>query len=327
MRDVRATLNQSAKGYYRHHKQAWFLDAVQFYCDAVRRFAADLSAAAIESRGLRGFSEYLVSYVSGARFQVLAQEANALGAELAEVDYCVLIGGGGFTVRNYKSEADYSAEILDTFDKFKQGAVNDYLVQYRSAPEAMNHIEAKIVEFVAKLHPDLFSRLGSFCEVNSGIDETIGVFDREIVLRRIPRIRLKFRAHGLQFCFPRLSTVSKAVQGCEAFDLALAQKLLSAGASIVCNEFVLSGRERILVVTGPNQGGKTTFARMVGQLHYLARSSVPCPAQRHNSSYSTSSSPISNARSGSRLCAASWRMIWYGSTTSWTAPRRDPSSS
>ena len=79
-------------------------------------------------------------------------EANALGADLAEVDYCVLIGGGGFTVRNYKSEADYSAEILDTFDKFKQGAVNDYLVQYRSAPEAMNHIEAKIVEFVAKLH-------------------------------------------------------------------------------------------------------------------------------------------------------------------------------
>lgn len=29
MREVRATLNQSAKGYYRHHKQAWFLDAVR----------------------------------------------------------------------------------------------------------------------------------------------------------------------------------------------------------------------------------------------------------------------------------------------------------
>ena len=275
MREVRATLNQTAKLYYPHHKQAWFLDAVSLYCDAVRRFAADLSAA-IELRGLRGFRDYLVSYVSGARFQLLAQEANALGAGLAEVDYCVLIGGSGFTVRNYKSEADYSAEILDTFDKFKQGAVNDYLVQYRSEPDAMNHIEAKIVEFVAKLHPDLFSRLGSFCEVNSGfIDETIGVFDREIqfYVAYLEYVS-KFRAHGLQFCYPRLSTVSKAVQGCEAFDLALAQKLLSAGAAIVCNEFVLSGRERILIVTGPNQGGKTTFARMVGQLHYLA--SIGC---------------------------------------------------
>ena len=281
MREIRATLDQSAKGYYRHHKQAWFLDAVRFYCDAVRRFAADLSAAAIESRGLRGFREYLVSYVSGARFQFLAQEAHTLGAHLAEVDYCVLIGGGGFTVRNYKSEADYSAEILDTFDKFKQGAVNDYLAQYRSAPEAMNHIEAKIVEFVAKLHPDLFSRLSSFCELNSGfIDETIEAFDREIqfYVAYLEYVS-KFTAHGLQFCFPRLSTVSKAVHACEAFDLALAQKLLGAGASIVCNDFVLSGRERILVVTGPNQGGKTTFARMVGQLHYLASIGCPVPGR------------------------------------------------
>lgn len=277
MREVRAILSQSAKLYYRHHKQAWFLDAVSLYCGTVRRFAADLSAAAIKSRGLRGFCEYFISYVSSIRFQSLAQEANALDTDLANVDYCVLIGGSAFTVCNYRLEGDYSAEILDTFDKFKQGAVNDYLVQYRSEPDAMNHIEAKILEFVAKLHPDLFSRLSSFCELNSEfIDETIGVFDREIqfyvaYLDYVSR----FAEHELQFCFPRLSAGSKAVHVCETFDLALGQKLLSTGASIVCNDVVLSGLERILVVTGPNQGGKTTFARMVGQLHFLA--SVGCP--------------------------------------------------
>lgn len=90
----------------------------------------------------------------------------------------------------------------------------------------------------------------------------------------------KFKQLGLSFCYPEITTNKEEVYLYEGFDLALAHDKVTKGETVVVNDFWLENGERLVVVTGPNQGGKTTFARMFGQVHYLAKLGVPIPGKK-----------------------------------------------
>jgi len=277
---MRRYLNMIDKLDYKNHKEGWFLEAVDIYCDAVSCLVHDLSLVDLKSRGLLAFSEYLTNYAKSERFMSLLAETKKLKTDLSTVKYCVIIKDSTVKVRKYELETDYSIEVEKTFEKFKQGAVKDYRVKLYEGP-GMNHVEAQILDFIAKLYPDIFSSLDQYCAQHINfLDETISVFDREIqfyvaYLEYVAKIK---RA-GLKFCYPQVSGQSKEVYDYDGYDLALAYKRITENSTIVCNDFYLKDKERIFVVSGPNQGGKTTFARTFGQLHYLASLGCPVPGR------------------------------------------------
>ena len=173
MRAMRDDLVQADKRYYQYQKESWFLDAVEIYCDAIKCLAHDLTAADLKSRGFVAFRQYLVNYAASEAFTLLLAETQKLKADLSTVKYCLLIKDNGFKLRKYESETDYSAEVEETFDKFKQGAVKDYSVKFSDWPD-MNHVEAKALDFVAQLYPDIFASLASYRVKNANyLDETI----------------------------------------------------------------------------------------------------------------------------------------------------------
>jgi DNA mismatch repair protein MutS len=278
MHGMRVRLAASEKSYYKYQKEALFLEAAEIYCDAVEKLLGDLREHASVSRGLLAFRTWLAEYAASDAFKTLTSEVKELKSELSAIRYAVLIKGSSITVRNYDSEPDYSAAVEATFAKFKQGAVQDYLVKF-SDFSGMNHVEAMVLDRVALLNPKVFLALDDFCVGHKGFpDQTITDFDREIQFYVAwLEFAEKFERAGLRFCYPQVSDTCKNVISRDGFDLALAGKLVRENTSVVCNDFALSGSERIFVVSGPNQGGKTTFARTFGQLHYLASLGCPVP--------------------------------------------------
>lgn len=180
MRTMRKYLAQSKKLYYKHQKQRWFLDAVGLYCDSIDTLTGDLVRAGLQARGFIAFREYIADYTASSRFTALRNETKRLQADLSGIVYCLLIKGNRVQVQPYDAETDYSADVEATFARFQQGAVKSYLVKFPDWPE-MNHVEANILSCVAKLHPEIFSRLDDYCSRNiSYADERILEFDREI---------------------------------------------------------------------------------------------------------------------------------------------------
>lgn len=280
MAQMREHVAQVERLHYPLQRQAWFLDAVEIFCEAVRSLAEELASLDVASRGVRGLCDYLAEYAASERFTSLEAETQALKHALAGVRYAVRIHGARVTVSKHEGEADYGAEVEETFARFKQGAVQSYLVKLRDYAE-MNHVEAQIAERVALLHPDVFGTLRDhFARHRDYLDTTIGRFDREVqfYLAYLGLIG-RFREAGLPFCYPRVSARSKEVAAEKTFDIALANKLVPDGGTVVCNDFYLEEPERIFVVTGPNNGGKTTFARAFGQLHYLASLGLLVPGK------------------------------------------------
>lgn len=229
---MREHLGQARSLHYQLERQAWFLDAAEIYCTAVRALGEELAAPAVSSRGMQSLRRYLAGYADSESFTSLAGQTQELEEALAGIRYAVRINGARVTVSRYEGEPDYGAEVEETFARFKQGAAGSYLVKL---PEhaGMDHVEARIAGLVAKLYPDVFAALDSYCTRHNGyLDPVIGRFDREVQFY-LAYLELTGRcaAAGLPFCYPDVSARSKEIAAQDTFDIALANKLVAGGAA------------------------------------------------------------------------------------------------
>lgn len=267
---------------YQYHMESWFLEAAVVYADAVSGLSCDLARAMPTSSGMRGLLNWLRTYEQSSEFARLQVEATSIRDALRGIEFMVRINGGRVTVRRHEDRPDYSAQVLGTFSKFRQGSEDMNPIIPQEQGQVVNHVEVAMVELVARLYPKPFEALHQFyLHRRDFLDPTMVAFDREVHFYLAYLDHMAYlQAMGLAFCTPQVSRTSKEVFADDTFDIALATCLAREGRPVVTNSFHLKDSERVIVVSGPNQGGKTTFARTFGQLHHLAALGCPVPGTR-----------------------------------------------
>ncbi|KAJ0335842.1 hypothetical protein COL154_014388, partial [Colletotrichum chrysophilum] len=163
MRGVRGGFDYAGRIRYNYHRKIVLLDTAMSYCAAIRDLDLRIAQAKPRSAGLVSFWRFLRAYAGGSEFAALSSEAASVREALSSVTYDMLIRLGRVTVRKSSSETDYALKVFETFERFRHGAAQNYLLEF-PRDTSLNHVEAGILERVGKLYPEIFGELDRFCD-------------------------------------------------------------------------------------------------------------------------------------------------------------------
>jgi hypothetical protein len=254
------------------------LSAAEQYLTILREFTAEFPYGKIHSKGLTDFLRYIGHCLNSPKIVRMHMDLINLERKLQSVEYTIFLDNHVIRVEMPEGQPSLDELVDKLFDRFQQETHGGGTCQ-APAGEADPRNENAILTLLANHYPELFEQLRIFhANYEDFADGRIFQFASDI---QFYISYLDYTEHmkdlACSFCYPEITETWEGCQVNDGFDLALAARMSEQREPIVTNGFDLRGPERILVITGPNQGGKTTYARTLGQLHHLASLGVRVP--------------------------------------------------
>uniref|UniRef100_E6Q386 Putative Mismatch repair ATPase (MutS family) n=1 Tax=mine drainage metagenome TaxID=410659 RepID=E6Q386_9ZZZZ len=268
---VQGHLEKANNSSYPLEHDRLILDAAHLYCTTLRHAAEQLHVFSPASNGLIRLRTALAQYFSSDDFITLEQDSASLLTSIETLDFRIIIGSGSINVREGGHESDLARAVERTFQRFLP-TTSPERASRSASYVSLNHIEATIVDNIARLYPQPFFSLKCFADRHHSFFPTSVLrLNRELhFYLACTDFARRLSSAGLPTCFPTVTASHTHIAVKEGYDAALACQAMHEPYAIVRNDWFLSGKERMFVVSGPNQGGKTTFARTFGQVHFLA---------------------------------------------------------
>ncbi|MDN7042010.1 DNA mismatch repair protein MutS [Lactiplantibacillus plantarum] len=241
-----------------------------------------------QSLGLQKLQADLDTYLQAPATQQLLTMMRTLTSALVQVQFYLTINGRYVRVTTNQLAASNSAEVAT---KLFGPIMTDLSELYRpnasiKTAEAVNgdtSLQVNIVVQLHKLYPAVFAQLTTFYQQYQqytvpGYEQVVTESNWYLAVQRYTQ-RLA-RMNQLNFVLPTLVELGAPERIEAGFDLELAYVQAGKQTAVVPNDYVLNPNEQFLIVAGPNQGGKTTYIRMIGQAYYLAALGMPIPGSR-----------------------------------------------
>lgn len=281
MASTRASITAKAGAHYARPAELNLLEAVSRFGAAVDGFALALAEAGPHSTALSGVAEAMARYVQGTMFRSVVGGALALLEELRGPAVELGIQSGTVWADHDSGRPGWAQEIDAFFARFD--SANGPATAVPARPRRyLNHVEAQAIDLVAGLRPEPFEQLHAFVLAHEDFlpAELEELAEELRFFLGFLKVACRLEEAGVAWSRPQiLPGHGGPLELRGLVDLALALRQAGQRETLVSNDLRLGRSELVAFITGPNQGGKTTFARAVGQVAYLASLGLPVPAR------------------------------------------------
>ena len=252
-----------------------FLCAVLEYCAALRYLLEITEGAA--SRGLAGLHGYAAELLGKAETGLYTRAQELMGKIDEMLALSLYADFMGQNIKTAVSEKEplsdkialLAEDILGAKLNFSFSAVNNVQI---------SPLEEALLALMKAQNASVFEELELFYEENKLLDfySLIDLRDEILFFTGYIEFVKKYEKAGFSFALPK--TVEGTICMRNVYDISLAVKLGKPDLIVANSAEIQKGD--IFVVSGANQGGKTTFLRSFGQCVFLAAHGLPVPAEK-----------------------------------------------
>ncbi len=109
------TLLQKEAVHTKIQKAAWHLIEVGFYCDALSKLLHDMEDITFQSKGMKGFSQFLEKYVSSDAYQAMEEKVNEIRTEFQAIRLVLTYENNQLIVSQGEVEGEYENFLNQCF--------------------------------------------------------------------------------------------------------------------------------------------------------------------------------------------------------------------